>query len=41
MVGVPGEYSFEVKFSTGLSDGGQLVESWVSILLIFSWLAFH
>jgi hypothetical protein len=27
--GVPQNYSFDVLFSTGLSDGGELISKWV------------
>ncbi|KAJ5723806.1 hypothetical protein N7488_001841 [Penicillium malachiteum] len=34
-LGVPGNYSFDVLFSTGLSDGGQLITKWVDVFLLF------
>lgn len=30
-IGVPGDYSLDCLFSTGLSDGGQLIAKWVRI----------
>lgn len=35
-LGVPQNYSFDVNFSTGFSEGGEMLAKWVGVIKISS-----